>query len=206
MTYTPTGVEAQVPAHPCAVGHVHHSHCHHTPHQQTQMACDTPRLTRPMALYPPPPSSGMYDRHTRPSRPECDMWHHSCHPCTCTPIRTCYLHHFGLRLGFGPGLGLNAGGGYCALRTLCHREGVMSVDDPLTLFFLLLLVPFPLPVSFLPCVPSAPTPPFSLLLPVPLHHIPLHHISALSHSVLSHAAPGSIVCSCGPSSYYIVSA
>ena len=76
----------------------------------------------------------------------------------------------------------------------------VSGDNPLTLFFLLLLVPFPLSVPFLPCVPSAPTPPFSLLLPVPLHHI-----STPSHSILSHAAPSSIVCSCGPGSYYIVS-
>ena len=78
MTYTPTGVDAQVPARLCAMGHAHHTCRHHTPHQQTQMACNTPRSTRPMALYPLPPSSGVYDGHTRPSRPKHDTWHHSC--------------------------------------------------------------------------------------------------------------------------------
>ena len=82
----------------------------------------------------------------------------------------------------------------------------MSGDNPLTLFFLLFIVPFPLPVSFLPCAPLPLLPHSHFYSQSRSITFPLHHISTPSHSVLSHAAPGSIVCSCGPGSYYIVSA
>ena len=62
--------------------------------------------------------------------------------------------HLSLRLGFGSGLGLSTGGGYCTLRMLCYEEGVMSGDNLqvvllpyLPFIFPLFILPYSSPVS-----------------------------------------------------------